>query len=696
MPPTTQVTIQREKRPRTGSVVWGISRTVSPKTPNSIPHLVGLAAVLCATPDLWSRNHARHLTATENCMRFATIVTLLAANLAFAPAARAQQVEPEVFTLPNGMKFLLVPRHDQPNTVAAGWLAKVGSVNERPGITGISHFFEHMMFKGTDAIGTRDSARDADYRARQKAIRDKINQLTWSAQYDSYFKGTIADAWDAKNDTPELARLRAELKSLMDEQQGKAGDAEIKQLEVELAKTDAATPTGTQRKADLEKQIANLKAQQTALSTIVKDEFDKIYTAAGGTGMNAFTSYDLTFYFINVPSNKFELWAWMESDRLNNSVFREFYSERDVVHEERRLRTESTPTGVFQEQFDSMFWMASPYSWPVIGWTSDLNSYTMDEAMKYWNTYYRPNNLVGIIVGDFDPAAAKKTITTYFSRLEPGKVAPPPVVTLEPKQGAEMRMMAEAETQPQVEIRYHTVGFQHKDSYALDVMSSILNGRTGRLYKDMVEGTKVASSAGAQQDSRKYAGAFSFEAETKGESTPVQLEEGWYAELKKLQTEAVPAEELQKVKNQAMADSYRRLQSNFFLLIQLAQAEALGDWSEINKESAKVQAVTAEDIKRVANQYFDKTNRSVATYTRKAGATMAADPELAALPGPMQGMARQAAKKIGEEKDADKLKEGLTQLRDQAAQVPPQMAPVMEYLMKKMEARIAELEKSAK
>ncbi len=629
-------------------------------------------------------------------MRFATIVTLLAATLAFAPAARAQQVEPEVFTLPNGMKFLLVPRHDQPNTVAAGWLAKVGSVNERPGITGISHFFEHMMFKGTDAIGTRDSARDADYRARQKAIRDKINQLTWSAQYNSYFKGTIADAWDAKNDTPELARLRAELKSLMDEQQGKAGDAEIKQLEVELAKTDAATPTGTQRKADLEKQIANLKAQQTALSTIVKDEFDKIYTAAGGTGMNAFTSYDLTFYFINVPSNKFELWAWMESDRLNNSVFREFYSERDVVHEERRLRTESTPTGVFQEQFDSMFWMASPYSWPVIGWTSDLNSYTMDEAMKYWNTYYRPNNLVGIIVGDFDPAAAKKTITTYFSRLEPGKVAPPSVVTLEPKQGAEMRMMAEAETQPQVEIRYHTVGFQHKDSYALDVMSSILNGRTGRLYKDMVEGTKVASSAGAQQDSRKYAGAFSFEAETKGDSTPVQLEEGWYAELKKLQTEAVPAEELQKVKNQAMADSYRRLQSNFFLLIQLAQAEALGDWSEINKESAKIQAVTAEYIKRVANQYFDKTNRSVATYTRKAGATMAADPELAALPGPMQGMARQAAKKIGEEKDADKLKEGLTQLRDQAAQVPPQMAPVMEYLMKKMEARIAELEKSAK
>ena len=623
-------------------------------------------------------------------MRFATIVTLLAATLAFAPAARAQQVEPEVFTLPNGMKFLLLPRTDQPNVIAAGWVAKVGSVNERPGITGISHFFEHMMFKGTDTIGTSDAAADAKYRAQQQSLRARMNAITWSGQYQRYFEGEISDAWATENDTPELAKLRAELKTLMDSQQGRLGSDKIAELQ-----KDAAAATG-EAKERLLREADMMKAQQDKARSIVKDEFDKIYTAAGGTGMNAFTSYDLTFYFINVPSNKFELWAWMESDRLNNSVFREFYSERDVVHEERRLRTESTPTGVFQEQFDSMFWMASPYSWPVIGWTSDLNSYSMDEAMKYWNTYYRPNNLVGIVVGDFDPAAAKKTISTYFSRLEPGKVAPPPVVTLEPKQGAEMRMMAEAETQPQVEIRYHTVGFQHKDSYALDVMSSILNGRTGRLYKDMVEGTKVASSAGARQDSRKYAGAFSFEAETKGESTPVQLEEGWYAELKKLQTEAVPAEELQKVKNQAMADSYRRLQSNFFLLIQLAQAEALGDWSEINKESAKIQAVTAEDIKRVANQYFDKTNRSVATYTRKAGATMAADPELAALPGPMQGMARQAAKKIGEEKDADKLKEGLTQLRDQAAQVPPQMAPVMEYLLKKMEARIAELEKSAK
>jgi predicted Zn-dependent peptidase len=339
-----------------------------------------------------------------------------------------------------------------------------------------------------------------------------------------------------------------------------------------------------------------------------------------------------------------------------------------------------------------MFWMSSPYSWPVIGWTSDLNSYTMDEAMKYWNTYYRPNNLVGIIVGDFDPAAAKQTIVRYFSRLEPGRMPPPPVVTLEQEQKAEMRMDAEADAQPQVEVRYHTVPFRHKDSYALDVMSSILNGRTGRLYKSMVEGKEVASSASARQDSRKYGGAFSFDAETKGDATPRQLEEAWYAELERLQKEPVGEQELQKVKNQAMADSYRRLQNNFFLMIQLAYAEALGDWKEINEESAKIQAVTAEDIRRVANAYFAKTNRSVATYVRKAGAAPAADPDLAALPAPMQAMARQAAKKISEEKDAAKLKEGLAQLEQQAAQVPPQMAPVMDYLKKKMNARLAELE----
>ena len=617
---------------------------------------------------------------------------VLASLLLAATTASAQQVDVQEFTLANGMKFLLIPRTDQPNVIAAGWLAKVGSVNERPGITGISHFFEHMMFKGTNTIGTLDPQKDAEYRAQQKALRNQINQMAWTTQYTRFFKGEINDPWNPDNDTPELKDLRAQLKKVMDQQQGRSSADAISKLKKDLAavpKTDAGKAQGD----DIQKQISKLELEQSSQSSIVKDEFDQVYTKAGGSGMNAFTSNDLTFYFINVPSNKFELWAWMESDRLMDSVFREFYSERDVVHEERRLRTESTPTGRFQEQFEAMFWISSGYSWPVIGWTSDLNSYTMDGAMEYWNTYYRPNNLVGIIVGDFKPADVKAKIEQYFGRLEPGKVKPPQVVTLETKQMAEQRMNAEGDFQPEVDVRYHTVALGHKDGYALDMMSEILNGRTGRLYKTMIEGSSIASSARAAYDGRKYAGAFSFGAETKGDSTPEQLEQAWYGELKKLQDELVPERELQKVKNGVAADSYRRLQSNFSLLVQLAFAENSLGWKELNAMPTKLQAVTAADIQRVAKTYFDVSNRSVATYKRKAGAATAGeDPDLAALPAPMRARAKQMAAQLMQSTDPAELRQGLDAMEAQGAQVPPQMKPMFDYMKKKMQGRIAELE----
>jgi predicted Zn-dependent peptidase len=495
--------------------------------------------------------------------------------------AVAQQVAVEEFTLDNGMAFLLVPRRDQPNVVSAGWVARVGSVNERPGITGISHFFEHMMFKGTGTIGTRDARRDAEYRVEQKAVRDEINRLVWSGQYDRLRRGEIPDPWDPAHDTPQLRQLRSRLDALIRAQQGRG-------------------PGGAEA------------------GTIVKDEFDQVYTKAGGSGMNAFTSHDLTCYFITVPSNKLELWAWMESDRLHDSVFREFYSERDVVHEERRLRTDSTPTGRFQEQFDSLFWQSSGYAWPVIGWPSDLNSYTFEQAMDYWNIYYRPGNLFGVVVGDFDPAQAKAFITRYFSRLQPGSKPPPPVVTLEVEQIAEQRMNAEGDVPPSVEIRYHTVPAGHADSYPLDMLSELLNERTGRLYTGLVEGRGIAGSARTSSDTRKYAGLFAFEAETRGEATPEQLEQAWYEELAKLQAGEVPDRELRKVKNRVAAGNYRRLENNMSLLIQLAFYETLLDWQEINEAPKKYEAVTAADIRRVANEYFRPANRSVVTYHRAA------------------------------------------------------------------------------
>jgi predicted Zn-dependent peptidase len=514
-------------------------------------------------------------------MRMTSWLVVAALAVAVAGPAAAQQVAVEEFTLKNGMQFLLVPRRDQPNVVSAGWVAKVGSVNERPGITGISHFFEHMMFKGTDTIGTRDPEKDARYRTEQKALRDEINRLVWTRQYDRFFRGEIDDPWNPTNDTQEIRVLRAKLDDLIKAQQGRGAGGE-------------------------------------AAATIVKDEFDQVYTKAGGSGMNAFTTYDLTCYFITVPANKLELWAWMESDRLHDSVFREFYSERDVVHEERRLRTDSTPTGRFEEQFDSLFWASSGYSWPVIGWPSDLNSYTFEQAQDYWNVYYRPGNLVGILVGDFDPAQARGLIEKYFSRLDPGTRPPPPVVTLEVEQLAEQRMNAAGDVPPGVEIRYHTVPAGHADSYPLDILAEILNERTGRLYTGLVEGRGIAATAQSYSDTRKYAGLFAVSAQARGAATPAALEQAWYEELARLQKEGVPERELRKVKNRIAAQNYRKLENNMSLLVQLAFAEAVLDWREINEGPAKYEAVTVADVQRVLGRYFKDSNRSVATYRRKA------------------------------------------------------------------------------
>lgn len=578
-------------------------------------------------------------------MRLRSAIVFSLALLAAAPSARAQQVQPEEFVLDNGMKFLLLPRKSQPNSVSAGWVAKVGSVNERPGITGLSHFFEHMMFKGTRTIGTRDAAKDAELNAAQHEARRKLRALVIEQQYPRWRRGEIDDPWDPKHDTTEMQALRAELNRLVEAQR----------------------------------------------ETTEKDEFDSVYTKLGASGMNAFTSHDLTFYFITLPSNKLELWTWMESDRLHDHVFREFYSERDVVHEERRLRTESTPTGIFEEQFDALFWQSSPYQWPVIGWPTDLNSYTAEQAEDYFRTYYRPNNLVGVIVGDFEPEAAKRLITRYFARLEAGD-PPPPVVTLEQPQKGEQRMAAECEAAPQVEVRYHTVPFGHPDEAPLEVLAELMNGRTGRLYKALVEEAQVATSAGVRVDSRKYAGGFAFAAECKGDATPEQVEQAWYAELKKLQEEAVPARELEKVKNRVLADSFRRLETNFYLMLQLGYYEALGGWEYINDAPKALLAVTPDDVQRVARQYFARENRSVATYVRKQG-TPQGDPEVEALDARVRGMVKQQLAQLEQVTDAEELRQALGQMEAQAGAVPPEFKPAVDLLVRRARARLEQLEK---
>src|SRR5437867_10254878 len=410
----------------------------------------------------------------------------------------AQQVPVEEYLLANGMKLLMVPRKGDPN-VAAGWVAKVGSVNERPGITGLSHLFEHMMFKGTRTIGTTDIKKDLEIMERMDAVKLELRKAE-QEQIRRLRLGEIDDLKDPKNRTPRHQGL-------------------LKQLE-ELEKT--------------EKDL------------IVKNEFDKIYTAAGASGMNANTSNDWTMYFINVPANKLELWFWMESDRLLNPVFREFYSERDVVHEERRLRTDSTPTGKFEEQLDAMFWESSPYSWPVVGWPSDLEGITRKEALDYFAVNYAPNNLTACLVGDFDPAQARALADRYFGRLKRNPQGQPPVRTREVEHLAEKRMIAFAETNPEVEIRYPSTADGHKDEPALVVLGSLLSGRTGRFYKSLVLEQKIANNVSAGQNGLKWEGYFELSGVAKPGNTPEQVEQALYKEVEKLQKERVSERELQK------------------------------------------------------------------------------------------------------------------------------------------------------
>jgi predicted Zn-dependent peptidase len=560
-----------------------------------------------------------------------------------ASAAEKPQIAVEEFTLGNGMKWLLFERHESP-TVNAGWVARVGSVNERPGITGISHFFEHMMFKGTRTIGTTTIDADLKLIEDQERLREG---------------------------------MRAELEGMRERQ--RRGEID------DLLKPE----NKSERYRELERQFDALVEKQR--ETIVKDHMDQIYTKNGGEFLNASTSEDWTVYYLRLPSNRLELWAWLESDRLLNPVLREFYSERDVVFEERRMRTESTPLGKFDEAFNALFWEAHPYHWPVVGWASDIPSYTLAQAKDYFATYYAPNNLTGTLVGDFKTAEVKPLLERYFGRIPRGKSAPPEVVTLEPKPVAEKRMNAEAETSPTVRIWWKSVPLVHKDGPALDVLADVLSGRTGRLYKGLVLGRQVANEAGASNDQQKYGGAFRVQATVKDGKDPAAVESAIYEELEKLQKEELPAEELQKVKNQEKANAYRRLVNPTFIMFQLLLNDATGDWRLINSYADKVDAVTAKDVQRVAKEYFDKESRTVGIFLRKQGGAPA-DPELSALPEQAQAFAKQGLQQLEALTDPARLREGIERLRAMAGQAPPEMKPALELVLKRAQERLLALE----
>ena len=255
----------------------------------------------------------------------------------------------------------------------------MGSRDEAEGQGGVAHLFEHMMFKGSRTIGTTDYEKESQIMAELDAVRlemDAEYELMREAKRRGEITGSI---YLPENQTERLAELREEMKALQEKQK----------------------------------------------EFIVNNEFDQVYTEAGGSGMNAGTWEDGTFYFNVVPSNKLELWFWMESERLLNPVFREFYTERDVVREERRASYESDPIAKFEEQFDFMFWGSIPYHHPTIGWPSDVESIGRAAADKFFETYYAPNNITVALVGNFDSENALALAKKYFGRIPRGEKTPP-------------------------------------------------------------------------------------------------------------------------------------------------------------------------------------------------------------------------------------------------------------------------------
>ena len=455
------------------------------------------------------------------------------------------------FTLDNGLKFLVLERHEAP-VVSFHTYADVGSVDEVKGITGLAHLFEHMAFKGTKAIGTKD------YKAEAKAM----------AKMDETFEAVKAER-----------------------RKGEQADKE--------------------RLERLEKQLE--EARKEAQEYLVHDEFEEVYSRAGATGFNAYTSWDATQYIVSLASNKAELWMSMESDRFLNPVVREFYKEKDVVMEERRM-AENMPQYRLVEEFLAIAYIAHPYGEPVIGHMSDLQTLTRAEAEAFFRRHYSPSSLTIAIVGDVDPEEIKELAEVYFGRIPSGP-KPDPVETEEPPQRGQRRVIVEDPSQPLVVIGYHKPDINHKDNAVFDAITDIVGiGRTSRLYKSLVKEKKIAIEASGFQGipGNKYPGLFLFYAVPAKGHTNEECEEALNAVIEGLKAELVSLEELEKAKTRSRASLIRQLDSNSGLAEQLSFYEVVtGDWRNLFKQLDKIEEVTAEDVQRVAKEYFTTKNRTV-------------------------------------------------------------------------------------
>ncbi|MCJ7458431.1 MAG: insulinase family protein [candidate division Zixibacteria bacterium] len=456
------------------------------------------------------------------------------------------------YTLPNGLKFIILERHEAP-VVSFCTYANVGSNNEVTGITGISHIFEHMAFKGTTDISTKDYEKEKIVMAKEDSLFNEI---------------------------------------LMERDKGDRADQDrLKKLQDEFSKT-----------------------QDEAGKYVVSNQFGAIVEEAGGVGLNAFTSDDQTCYIYSFPSNKLELWMALESDRFIHPVLREFYKEKDVIMEERRLGIESSPFGKLFEEFMAAAFKSHPYHHQVIGHMSDLQSITRHQAQDYYKKYYIPNNLTIGIVGDVNPKEVIAFAQEYFGSIPRGEY-PSPVRTVEPPQLGEKRIEVEDKSQPILLIGYHRPNTNNSEDPAFSAIADYLGGgRTSRLYKILVKEKKIAVQVGSIPafPAEKYPTLIAFYAVPSKDHSNQECEDIIYQEIEKIKTDPISTEDLNAIKTRAKANFIRQLKSNMGMGIQLTSYQVIsGDWRNLFKELDRINSLTPSDIQKAANEYLKKTNRTV-------------------------------------------------------------------------------------
>ncbi len=490
--------------------------------------------------------------------RISTLVTLLALFASALPAfgeGLADRVREH--TMKNGMKLLIVERHTSP-TIAAWIRFRVGSVDERSDERGIAHLLEHMLFKGTKTLGTTDF----------EAEKPLLDQIEATAQ-----------------------------RILQEKAKREKGDATLF--------------------AGLEKELKELEAK--AGKYVVKEEFSQIYAKNGGVGYNAFTSKDGTTYLINVPANKLELWAAIESDRMKNPVLREFYTERDVVMEERRRSYDAEPGGKLWEMFLATSFVAHPNGQPVIGWASDIANLTRTKAEGFLHRYYAPNNAIVAVVGDVNSDAVIALVERYFGDVPPGTPVAPVTVD-EPRQQGEKRVEIVGDAEPELMIGFHKPTLPDRDDLVFDVIDMILSqGRTSRFYKKLVVEKQLVTEVGSfVAPGHRYPNLFIISATTRAPHTVREVETEIYAELERLKNEPVSERELQQILNRLEYEEARQMGSNGGLARNLTEYEAIaGSWRYLIEHRQKVAKVTPADIQRVAKSYLTEQNRIVGFITKK-------------------------------------------------------------------------------